>query len=62
LTGLHALHVIGGVVVLGYLIGPGASMWRSHPARLTHRAAGVSIYWQFVDVIWLLVFVTVYLL
>jgi heme/copper-type cytochrome/quinol oxidase subunit 3 len=61
LTGLHALHVIGGVVVLGYLIGPGASLWRRQPARWTHRAAGVSLYWQFVDVIWLLVFVTVYL-
>jgi len=62
LTGLHALHVIGGLVVLAYLVGPGASMWRSQPARLTHRAAGVSIYWQFVDVIWLFVFITVYLL
>ncbi len=62
LTGLHALHVIGGLIVLAYLIGPGASMRRTQPARFTHRAAGLSLYWQFVDVVWILVFVTVYLL
>lgn len=62
LTGLHALHVIGGVLVLAYLVGPGASMRRSQPARFTHRAATASIYWQFVDAIWILVFATVYLL
>jgi len=62
LTGLHALHVIGGLIVLAYLVGPGASMWRRQPVRFVHRAAGVSIYWQFVDLVWILVFVTVYLL
>ena len=62
LTGLHALHVIGGLLVLGYLIGPGGSMRRTRPLRFIHRAAAVSIYWQFVDVIWILVFATVYLL
>ena len=62
LTGLHALHVIGGVLVLAYLAGPGASMRRGQPERFAHRAATASIYWQFVDVIWLLVFATVYML
>jgi cytochrome c oxidase subunit 3 len=62
LTGLHALHVIGGLIVLAYLIGPGASMRRTQPVRFTHRAAGLSIYWQFVDIVWILVFLTVYLL
>lgn len=62
LTGLHALHVIGGLIVLAYLIGPGASMRRTQPVRFTHRAAGLSIYWQSVDIVWILVFLTVYLL
>ena len=62
LTGLHALHVVGGLLVLAYLIGPGASLWRSRPERFTHRAAATGIYWQFVDVIWILVFATIYLL
>jgi cytochrome c oxidase subunit III len=62
LTGLHALHVIGGLVVLAYLIGPGWSMMRPGRARFIHRVATASIYWQFVDVIWIVVFATVYLL
>ena len=62
LTGLHALHVIGGLAVLAYLAGPGASLIRTEPERYMHRAATASIYWQFVDAIWVLVFATVYLL
>ena len=33
LTGLHAMHVIGGMVVNAYLWGPGTRMWR-RPATL----------------------------
>lgn len=62
LTGLHALHVAGGLIVLAYLVGPGASLWRARPEQFTHRAAVAGIYWQFVDAIWILVFATVYLL
>jgi len=62
LTGLHGLHVVGGLIVLAYLLGPGASLWRTSPERFTHRAAATGIYWQFVDTIWILVFATIYLL
>ncbi len=31
LTGLHGLHIIGGIIVLAYLWGPGISMWSSEP-------------------------------
>ena len=62
LTGLHALHVLGGLLMLAYLGGPGARLWADRPAQFTHRAATAGIYWQFVDAIWILVFVTVYLL
>ena len=34
LTGLHALHVIGGAVVMAYLLFFGGRMWRSSTARL----------------------------
>jgi heme/copper-type cytochrome/quinol oxidase subunit 3 len=61
LTGLHALHVLGGLIGLAYLVGPGASLRAVSPNRYAHRAATTSFYWQFVDVIWILVFVTVYL-
>src|ERR1700759_3005349 len=37
LTGLHALHVIGGALVIGFLWGPGSKMWRTEPERFTNR-------------------------
>src|SRR5437773_10294046 len=33
MTGLHGLHVIGGVIVFVYLLLPGAKMWKTDPAR-----------------------------
>src|SRR5262249_15789403 len=37
LTGLHGLHILGGVVVMAYLLGPGAGMVRNEPERFTNR-------------------------
>ena len=34
LTGLHGLHVIGGLIVFAYLWGPGSRMWKTDPDRL----------------------------
>ncbi|MDX1502265.1 MAG: cytochrome c oxidase subunit 3 [Thermoanaerobaculia bacterium] len=62
LTGLHALHVIGGVVVNGYLWGPGAKMWKSDPARFTNRVEVAGLYWHFVDLVWIFLFPSLYLL
>ena len=31
MTGLHGLHVLGGMVVIAYLLGPGAKMWETEP-------------------------------
>src|SRR5687768_14352471 len=33
LTGLHALHVLAGILVNGYLLWPGARMWSTEPER-----------------------------
>ena len=62
LTGLHALHVIGGMVVNAYLLGPGVKMWRSDPQRFTNRVEIAGIYWHFVDVVWIFLFPVLYLL
>jgi heme/copper-type cytochrome/quinol oxidase subunit 3 len=62
MTGLHALHVLGGIAVLAYLAGPGAGMSRSQPGRFTGRVEVAGIYWQFVDVVWLFLFPVLYLL
>ena len=62
LTGLHGLHVIGGVVVLVYFLGPGAKMWRSEPERFTNRIEVTGLYWHFVDLVWIFLFPVLYLL
>ena len=62
MTGLHALHVIGGMVVNAYLLGPGVRMWRSDAVRFTNRVEVAGIYWHFVDVVWIFLFPVLYLL
>jgi heme/copper-type cytochrome/quinol oxidase subunit 3 len=62
LTGLHGLHVLGGMIVNGYLWGPGAKMWKSDPERFTNRIEVAGLYWHFVDLVWIFLFPTLYLL
>jgi heme/copper-type cytochrome/quinol oxidase subunit 3 len=62
LTGLHGLHVIGGIVVLSYFFGPGAKMWQTQPQRFTNRLEIVGLYWHFVDLVWIFLFPVLYLL
>src|SRR5215510_8777828 len=62
LTGLHALHVIVGMIVNAYLWGPGLKMWHTNPERFTNRIEVAGIYWHFVDVVWIFLFPVLYLL
>ncbi|MCP5519091.1 MAG: heme-copper oxidase subunit III [Verrucomicrobiales bacterium] len=62
LTGLHALHVVGGALVIGFLWGPGSRMWRSDPERLTNRVEVSGLFWHFVDLVWIFLFPVLYLL
>ena len=62
MTGLHALHVIGGIIVNGYLWGPGMKMWKSNPERFTNRVEVAGLYWHFVDLVWIFLFPALYLL
>lgn len=62
LTGLHGLHVLGGMIVMAYLIGPGSRMWKTQPERFTNRVEVVGLYWHFVDLVWIFLFPTLYLL
>ena len=62
LTGLHALHIIGGVIVNGYLLGPGAKMWKTEPDRFANRIEVAGLYWHFVDLVWIFLFPVLYLL
>ena len=62
MTGLHAIHVIGGMIVNAYLLGPGTRMWRTNPERFTNRVEVAGIYWHFVDLVWIFLFPVFYLL
>jgi cytochrome c oxidase subunit 3 len=60
MTGIHMAHVFGGVVFLSLVFGQATGGVLS-PANHDSLAAG-AIYWDFVDVVWLLLFTTFYLL
>jgi cytochrome c oxidase subunit 3 len=62
LTGLHALHVIGGIIVNSYLWATGSKMWKVEPERFTNRVEIAGLYWHFVDLVWIFLFPTLYLL
>jgi cytochrome c oxidase subunit 3 len=49
-TAAHAIHLLGGIIALGYLL----LRVRAGNARPPERAlAAVSLYWHFMDVLWL---------
>jgi heme/copper-type cytochrome/quinol oxidase subunit 3 len=62
LTGLHGLHVIGGMIVNGYLWGPGVKLFHRDPARFANRVEVAGLYWHFVDLVWIFLFPVLYLL
>jgi cytochrome c oxidase subunit 3 len=62
LTALHALHVLGGALVIGYLVGPGAKLWFTEPERFTNRIEVSGLFWHFVDLVWIFLFPVLYLL
>ncbi len=60
LTGFHGAHVFGGVVGLTIVL---ARTMRGQFSPRNHVAVeAVSMYWHFVDVVWIGVFSTIYLL
>ena len=59
LTGFHGLHVLGGILLMGAVAGAVAGRSRA-PAAATVEVAAA--YWHFVDVVWVAVFASVYLL
>ncbi|MCH9651087.1 MAG: cytochrome c oxidase subunit 3 [Deltaproteobacteria bacterium] len=62
LTGLHGLHVIGGMLYNLYLWGPGAKMWKTNPQQFINRVEVSGLFWHFVDLVWIFLFPILYLL
>jgi cytochrome c oxidase subunit 3 len=60
MTGLHMAHVFGGVVFLGVVLSQSASgmLTKSHHESLE----AATLYWHFVDVVWVCLFTVFYLL
>ena len=62
MTGLHALHVIGGMVTNFYFAFPGAKLWEKNEMWLTNRVEHAGLFWHFVDLVWIFLFPVFYLL
>ncbi len=56
LTGLHMLHVAGGMAVNAYFWGPGAKLWKTNPVWFTNRVEHSGLFWHFVDLVWIFLF------
>lgn len=62
LTGLHALHVIGGVVVMIYLWLTAGRWFKAKPEQFTNRIEVSGLFWHFVDLVWIFLFPVLYLM
>jgi cytochrome c oxidase subunit III len=62
MTGLHALHVIGGALVLSYFALWGHRIYRQNPEHQANRIEVGGLFWHFVDLVWIFLFPILYLL
>ena len=60
LTGLHGAHVFIGLLLLLFVT---IRAFRGHFSSTSHRGVEIpGIYWHFVDVMWIVVYVSIYIL
>jgi cytochrome c oxidase subunit 3 len=60
LTGLHGAHVFVGLTLLFFAT---TRAFRGHFTSKEHRGVEIpGIYWHFVDVMWIVVYTTVYII
>jgi cytochrome c oxidase subunit 3 len=63
ITGLHGLHVLGGVLVFIYMWLPvSKKVYQRNPEHLANRVEVCGLFWHFVDLVWIFVFPLFYLL
>lgn len=60
MTGFHAIHVIGGLIPMIWMLGK--SMVKGYPREMHHRVETLGLYWHFVDLVWIFLFPTLYLI
>jgi heme/copper-type cytochrome/quinol oxidase subunit 3 len=61
MTGLHGLHVIGGALVMGYMLFFNGWLYKKNPEHLANRVEVAGLFWHFVDLIWIFLFPLYYL-
>lgn len=54
-AGLHALHVIAGMVIMGFIA------WDARQGKELQRVEYIGIYWHFVDLVWIFLFPLLYI-
>ncbi|MGQ0644164.1 MAG: cytochrome c oxidase subunit 3, partial [Elusimicrobiota bacterium] len=59
MTGLHALHVIGGLIFNAYILIMGRR--GAYDSRSHERVEYAGLYWHFVDLVWVILFPLFYL-
>jgi cytochrome c oxidase subunit III len=60
LVGLHGFHVVVGLVALSIVMA--LTLWGNVKSEHAERFDVLSLYWHFVDVVWLVVFTVVYVI
>jgi cytochrome c oxidase subunit III len=59
-TGFHGLHIIGGMIPMVWMLF--RSMTKGYPQQLHTRVETLGLYWHFVDLVWIFLFPTLYLI
>ena len=62
MTGLHGLHVLGGALVLGYMLVFGKKLYLKNPEHLANRVEVGGLFWHFVYLVWIFLFPIMYLM
>ena len=63
ITGLHALHVFGGILIMLYNMLPvGLALWHKDREQYTNRIETFGLFWHFVDLVWIFLFPILYIL
>ena len=60
LVGTHGLHITGGLIWLGIVLG--YILLRGLNANATRKLLLLSIFWHFLDIVWIFIFTVVYLM
>lgn len=62
MTAVHSVHVLAGIGINAWMLGPGKRLWRTDPRRFADHVENAGLFWHLVDLVWLVLFPTLYLL